>query len=96
MSVDGLTGVTRPLVRPLIFPYIDKVIKRGSMTDTVNITIDRNDLFSLIAATDNYRSHWFDNWLESNSSVDQLVYERVKELCNTIKDQVDEQTKLAA
>ena len=66
------------------------------MTDTVNITINRDDLFSLIAATDNYRGRWFDNWLESNNVVDRLVYDRVKELCNTIKEQTGENAELAA
>ena len=66
------------------------------MNDKITITIDRNDLFSLIVATDNYRSHWFDNWLESNNVVDRLVYDRVKELCNTIKEQTGENTQLAA
>lgn len=66
------------------------------MNDKITITIDRNDLFSLIVATDNYRSHWFDNWLESNNVVDRLVYDRVKELCNTIKEQTGENTELAA
>ena len=66
------------------------------MNDKITITINRDDLFSLIAATDNYRSHWFDNWLESNNVVDRLVYDRVKELCNTIKEQTGENTQLAA
>mgnify|MGYP000043353463 CR=1 FL=1 len=65
------------------------------MNDKITITINRDDLFSLIAATDNYRSHWFENWLESDDVVDRLVYDRIKGLCNTIKEQTDENAQLA-
>ena len=66
------------------------------MTDTVNITINRNDLFSLIVATDNYRSHWFDNYLEELNPVDKIVYDRVVDLCQSIKEQVNDYTQLDA
>lgn len=66
------------------------------MTTQTTITVDTDKLSSLSYALDMYRSHWFDNYLEELNPVDKIVYDRVVELCQSIKEQVNDYTQLDA
>ena len=66
------------------------------MTTQTTITVDTDQLNSLYFALDMYRSHWFDNYLEELNPVDKIVYDRVVDLCQSIKEQVNDYTQLDA
>ena len=66
------------------------------MNTQTTITVDTNQLHSLLFAVDMYRSHWFDNYLKELNVVDKIVYERAVELCQSIKEQVNDHAQLDA
>ena len=66
------------------------------MTTQTTITVDTDKLGSLYFALDMYRSHWFDNYLEELNPVDKIVYDRVEQLFESIKEQVNDYAQLDA